>query len=293
MCQETLRQSRQCTKILPSSEPSASRIRAQQHATKPPQGNKFTYPVVNEKLKQDSSSDDSVDKTDSDATEFYSVPSDSDHHEPETPPSTPKGSFVTKTFGVKNPSKYSDKVPKHVKKCPKCDFQTGSSAGINAHYKNTHELVVCEHCSLRFSTPSTLHQHMYLHKEMKFKCDKCSKWFPFASDLRVHQVKHESKCTHKCSKCLKKFFMEGDMLRHLKVHNKKKWTCSMCDYTTIDERNLKAHRRVHSNLKLYMCLHCLKLFKYHTQYKHHTDKPCKDKLIPRSKSPEFQTLVKS
>ena len=128
---------------------------------------------------------------------------------------------------------------------------------------------------------------MYLHKEMKFKCDKCSKQFPFASDLRVHQVKHESKRTHKCSKYLKKFFMKGDMLQHLKVHDEKKWTCSMCDYTTIDERNLKAHRRVHSNLKLYMCPLCLKLFKYHTQYKCHTDKPCKDELIPRSESPEF------
>ena len=61
----------------------------------------------------------------------------------------------------------------------------------------------------------------------------------------------------------------------------------MCDYTTIDERNLKAHRRAHSNLKSYMCPCCLQLFKYHTQYKHHTDKPCKDDFIPRSESPEF------
>ena len=125
-------------------------MRAQQHAAKPPKSNKFTYPVVNKRLKQDSSSDDSEDKTDSEATEIYSVPSQSDQHEPDTPPSTPKGSFVTKTFGVKNPSKYLDKVQKHPKKCPKCDFQTGSSAGINAHYKNTHEPVVCEHCSLSF-----------------------------------------------------------------------------------------------------------------------------------------------
>ena len=210
MCQDIPKQSWQCSKILPSSEPSASRIRAQQHATKPPQGNKFTYPVVNEKLKQDSSSDDSVDKTDSDVTDIYLVPSDSDHQEPEIPLSTPKGSFITKTFGVKNPAKYSDKAPKHLKKCPKCEFQTDSSAGINAHYKNSHEPVTCEYCSLNFSTLSTLRRHMYLHKELKFKCDKCKKWFPFASDLRVHQVKHESKHTHKCSKCPKMFFMKGD-----------------------------------------------------------------------------------
>ena len=61
----------------------------------------------------------------------------------------------------------------------------------------------------------------------------------------------------------------------------------MWDYSTIDERNLKAHRRVHSNLKPYMCPLCLKLFKYHMQYKWHTEKPCKDALILQSKSPEY------
>ena len=212
MCQETTPQSWQCQRPLSRSEPSASRIKAQQHAAKPPQGSKFTYPVLSEKSKQDSSSEDSGDHLDSDATELYSVPSESEQQDPTDPPVTPKGSFVTKTFSVKNPVKYPKTTSKHQRKCPKCDHQSDSIAGINAHYKNLYEPVTCDHCSLSFSTLSTLHSHMYIHKELKFKCDKCTRQFPFASDLRVHQVKHESECTHKCSKCPKSFFMKCDLL---------------------------------------------------------------------------------
>ena len=51
MCQNILHQPRQCHKPTPWSEPSTSRINSQKHAVKPPPTNKYTYPVVNEKLK--------------------------------------------------------------------------------------------------------------------------------------------------------------------------------------------------------------------------------------------------
>ena len=212
MCQDKPHLSRPCMRTSPCSEPSASRIRVQKHAAKPPQSNKFTYPVLSKKLKCPTSTSESTKNSESDATEIYSVPSEPDYQDSDTPPSTSKGSFVTKTYGVRNPVKYSRKATIHPKKCPKCEYQSDSFAGINAHYKNSHEPVTCEQCSLSFSTPSTLRQHMYTHKELKFTCNKCNKGFLFASDLRVHQVKHDSVHTHKCNKCPKSFFMKGDLL---------------------------------------------------------------------------------
>ena len=269
MCQNIPHQPRQCHKPTPWSEPSTSRINSQKHAVKPPPTNKYTYPVVNEKLKRDSSSESPVPDTDTDtdATELYLDSSEQEDIVTPKPNVTPKGKFVTKTFGVKSPAKSTDKAKSRKRKCPRCGYLADSSAQVNTHYKSLHEPVECEHCSLSFSTPSTLCRHLYTHRELKFKYNKCTNKFPFASDLRIHQVKHETRCSHKCSKCPKSFFMKGDLLRHTKIHDKKTWKCSMCEYTTLDEQNLKAHRRKHINLKPYMCLKCLQLFKYHTQWK--------------------------
>ena len=183
---------------------------------------------MNEKLKRDSSSSSEsptpATDTDTDVTELYSIPSEQEDTETQDPPKpniTPKGKFVTKTFGVKSPAKSVKSSTSHKRKCPKCGYLADSSAQINAHYKNSHEPVDCEHCSLSFSTPSTLQRHLYTHRELKFKCNKCTKKFPFTSDLRVHQVKHETKHSHKCTKCPKSFFMKGDLLRHTKTHDKK------------------------------------------------------------------------
>ena len=162
-------------KTSPRSEPLVSRKRAQKHAAKPPKNNKFTYPVLSEKLKCPTSTSKSTQNSDSDATETYSVPSEPNCQESDTPPNKSKGSFITKTYGVRNPVKYSRKATSHRKKCPKCEYHSDSFAAVNAHYKNSHEPVTCEQCSLSFSTPNTLCRHMYTHKELKFTCDKCNK----------------------------------------------------------------------------------------------------------------------
>ena len=231
MCQNVSHQSQQHQQMTPWSEPSTSRINSQKHAVQPPPANQYTYLVLSEKLKHDSSSESTTHNSDSDATKLYSSPSEPKTTEASKSTGPPKGKFVTKTFGVKSPAKNLERTTNRKCKCPKCEYLTDSSAQLNAHYKNSHELVVCDHYSLSFSTPSTLQRHLYTHKDLKFWCNKCPKKFPFASDLRVHQVKHETKHTHKCAKCPKLFFMKGDLLRHTKIHNKKLWKCSMCDYT--------------------------------------------------------------
>ena len=43
--------------------------------------------------------------------------------------------------------------------------------------------------------------------------------------------------------------MKGDLKKHEEVHKNIIVKCSLCDYETTDVRNLKAHQRVHSDLK--------------------------------------------
>ena len=125
------------------------------------------------------------------------------------------------------------------------------------------------------NTPSTLTRHMYSHKELKYLCDFCPKRFAFESDRDTHHISHRTIKMFFCSKpkCGKSFFFEGDLTKHVKTHRKKVWRCQLCDYTTKDERNLKAHQRVHSNLLPYICDNCLHLFRYNEQLKCHEAKP--------------------
>ena len=143
---------------------------------------------------------------------------------------------------------------------------------------------MCKICDREFVTPNALERHSYLHKSLNFTCTVCDLGFPFRSSLESHMLSHTMDKKHKCTKCPKSFISKDDLTKHLKVHSKKIWRCSMCTYTSKDERNLKAHHRKHSNLRQYIYSLCLKLFKYHTQLKRHL--PCKNARSPKSEDAE-------
>ena len=134
---------------------------------------------------------------------------------------------------------------------------------------------MCGKCNLTFNTPSTLAWQMYVHGELKYFCKDCNKGFPFKKDRDKHSISHKKVKSHFCVKpgCDKDFFNGHDLKKHVKVHDKKSWKCPQWKYSTSNERNLKAHMRVHSDLKPFLCLKCLELFKYHVQLIRHQSNP--------------------
>ena len=112
---------------------------------------------------------------------------------------------------------------------------------------------------------------MYVHGEMKYFCNKCRKGFPFAKDRDKHLISHKKVKSHFCIHpgCGKGYFNEHNLKKHTKTHEKKLRKCPQCKYTSPDKWHLKAHMRVHSDLKPYLCLKCLELFKYHIQLVRH------------------------
>ena len=164
-------------------------------------------------------------------------------------------SLKTTTFRLK---KQTPKKRLHSYQCPTCKEQFRRLALLNDHYKNTHSPILCEDCTKEFCTPSVLERHAYLHKLLDYTCTICDKHFPFMSDLEQHKISHAKVKTHHCTQenCDHSFFNKGDLLKHMLTHSGKTWKCQLCDYTSNDQRNLKSHMCVHSNLKRYICATC-------------------------------------
>ena len=293
-------------RIVPLKHPSASRLEAQDRIKngRTSDANKliWSYPLFNVPK------NDSVSECDNENEDVPTEPvvSDSDTipyvPDLDTPvfeeskhvsPPAKRGKLITKTYGVKKPGK---KMSSRKYTCPSCSAIYDSVALLNRHFKDTHPPLQCKVCDKFVNTPSTLTWHLYSHKDLKFSCDFCHKKFAFESDHDTHHISHRKIKTFFCNKPKygKSFVFEGDLTKHVKTHRKKPLKCKLCDYTSKDQRNLKAHQRVHSNLLPYICDACLHLFKYNEQLKRHRAKPkecvefkCLATARKQSKSPEY------
>ena len=156
-------------------------------------------------------------------------------------------SVKTKTFGIKKPMQKKRMRNYH---CPICKNNHSKLSDLNDHYKLAHPPLYCPDCDKEFCMPSSLERHSYIHKDLKFKCDRCSKHFPFESDQDAHMLSRMKTKGHHCvsPNCGKCFFSKGDLTKHIKTHSAKIWKCQLCVYTNKNKCNLKAHMRVHSNL---------------------------------------------
>ena len=140
-------------------------------------------------------------------------------------------------------------------RCQICKFVCHSEKERNAHHNDKHSPITCAVCSEVFGTSSGLHRHKYRHTDLKFTCETCGEQFPFESQLKDHHVKHLTSRGHHCfaKNCIKSFKNKSSLMRHIKVHDGKTFSCPEegCTYSTNDERNLKAHMIVHTDVHHY------------------------------------------
>ena len=174
--------------------------------------------------------------------------------------------FVTKEYKLKRKYRRPRKFP--CAKCGKC-FSTQKEA--NCHFKDTHPPVKCDFCDRFFSCPASMLKHRYSHFETMMECETCGKGFQFQSQLKEHLCTHQTIGDWVCFKpqCGKRFKQESELDAHLFKHRTTKQKCDQCAYENPDPRNLRAHKRKHSDIKSFICKICGQAFMWVEQRRRH------------------------
>ena len=108
---------------------------------------------------------------------------------PEKIPVSPRGSFRTKTHGIKKLTPEERKDKKF--KCEDCEFFAYSRRGVSEHYTQKHGSCICEYCDRYFTNPHALKRHQYDHSiDKSYQCKDCDQEFYFQSELTAHCMKH-------------------------------------------------------------------------------------------------------
>ena len=191
---------------------------------------------------------------------------------------TKKGSLKTKTYVLKKP------VVKRSFKCSECNMVKPTVQKLNEHHRKRHNPQMCGICNRTFALASSLTRHMYEHEDKRFKCDSCEFSSHFASALEVHKIVHRTNPSYQCmnANCGKWFRRKWDLNLHLQKHKGTEHKCDHngCTFTTATEKQLKEHKKRHTDDYPHECKICHKGFKYRSGLKCHWDNDHKDQKGP-------------
>ncbi|XP_077295692.1 uncharacterized protein LOC143917934 [Arctopsyche grandis] len=175
---------------------------------------------------------------------------------------------------------------------------------IQTHFPHSEKLFQCDQCDKGFGSHSILKRHKEQHSESPLVsryCEICDKSFKNSASLNVHKSnEHKNNLQFLCSECGKKFKTNCNYLRHLETHdpsgknrvpcdqcnfvsknkaslryhmmqhNGKRYSCDLCDFTTIKKFYVKRHIEVkHTDNKPYACIVCSKRFKINKNLRDH------------------------
>ena len=154
----------------------------------------------------------------------------------------------------------------------------------------------CSDCSAKFASPHQLgiHEEKVHRSALSKACEYCHKEFRDQLRLICHRRKdhpeseESRKAKYCCSECGMKFVIKGNLIRHLRVHDKdrdaKPPSCNVCGKILANKYSLATHMRTHSKETCNKCDICEKAFvsKYtlidHVRRIHEEFGPGRDKV---------------
>ena len=154
--------------------------------------------------------------------------------------------------------------------CSICNRSFQSEGGLRMHLNKHQKRFQCDICKMNLSSNACLKTHKAKHSNLKpFKCEKCSKSFPYSSSLKYHMQTHEDK-KYVCQFCGQRFTFSFNYTRHIEQNHGKPEEKMMCDICGMlfTKRRIKDHMAVHGEASL-LCDLCGKKFKLSSQVRRH------------------------
>jgi len=155
--------------------------------------------------------------------------------------------------------------------CNPCGFTTYIKDSYAKHMKRYHDVhdvyqMKCHRCDRTFTSKRDKTVHMQTdHKDEPYKCDHCDYTANYKYVVKRHALtKHGGAPKNICSECGKKFHEKSRLDFHVReIHEKIRFHCDQCEYTTTRKLTLNEHIKVKhegATPKSYPCDQCEKVF---------------------------------
>ncbi|XP_062544309.1 zinc finger protein 626-like [Armigeres subalbatus] len=143
------------------------------------------------------------------------------------------------------------------------------------HARERHR-AYCKICGQVFAFYSQATHHVAVHtpKELRLRCNLCSKTFCRDYDLKVHMLEFHKQATanFECALCEQSFETKSDLAKHREIHLNS--PCQFCDRKNPfgSYKKLLEHFRLIHEKQIYKCEQCARCFLGRREYENHMEK---------------------
>ncbi|XP_037932871.1 PR domain zinc finger protein 5-like [Teleopsis dalmanni] len=141
---------------------------------------------------------------------------------------------------------YSEKI------CEICNRKFVNGKTLSKHVKTVHNKIkpfICNVCGKKTARKASLIIHMRQHTgEKPLQCKTCKFSSRDPSVLHKHQLRHEKVGKFKCNLCDYSCIQTNSYKRHIRTNHPevyKRIACDICNFVTITEQKLLAHKEDH------------------------------------------------
>uniref|UniRef100_A0A182K7X8 C2H2-type domain-containing protein n=1 Tax=Anopheles christyi TaxID=43041 RepID=A0A182K7X8_9DIPT len=138
------------------------------------------------------------------------------------------------------------------RRCNICKHMFSNSKILSKHIKTVHLQIkpfVCNVCGYKCARKATLNIHIRQHSGLKpLTCKSCPFRTADPSALSYHERRHKNNKAYQCKTCGLRLVQPSALRGHIQTQHPQEYQqmkCTLCDYASINEQNLKRHQANH------------------------------------------------